>query len=190
MKYIAIFTLAWLLSGCATNKVQVHYYLLHNPTAKPVHQANSQAAIQLRLAPVQLADYLQQSSLVMQTGNFELNFAQQHIWAEALHKSLAKALIDDLNQQADIYATGSFTPNTEQQAITLTLDVTHLIPNDKEVVFSGQFWLSHQQQTSPGTPFYYSTPLTQGGYHQAVGLMRELVSELARDIAQAVRKEK
>lgn len=55
---------AVLLSGCASNAVDLQYYLLHSPDQKP-SSAIDQVRKQIRFEQLRLPDYLKQRGLAM-----------------------------------------------------------------------------------------------------------------------------
>ena len=96
MKLPAILLVIAGLTGCASEPVALHYYALVPPVSKSdevIQRADKPALV---IERVELAEYLQQSGMIIQTGNNQLQVSRNNLWAESLELALPKALVRDL----------------------------------------------------------------------------------------------
>lgn len=84
------------LTACSsTPNEQTQYYQLPNSAFHaPTATRNAEIAVQIRLA-----EHLKSPSLLYQTDEVHLNFAQKNVWAAPLAESLASNLANKLNHQ-------------------------------------------------------------------------------------------
>jgi len=186
--------------SCTSNPLSVRYYLLHTPDNKVSSTTLETTAIKttavktkpitvLRLLDV--ADYLRQSSLVMQVNQHELYYSRQDVWAEKLHSSFYKALLQDLNTSGQRYYVASSSPNAINAVAAITVKLEHFHSTDAStVVSSGRYWLSaNDPQTDKNKDlnqsshsFFFESQLKQDGYAHAVAQLRTLVVSLSQQI--------
>lgn len=89
------------LTACSsTPNEQTQYYQLPNSAFHaPISARNGDIAIQIRLA-----EHLKSPSLLYQTDEVHLNFAQKNVWASPLAESLASNLANKFNQKNQRFA--------------------------------------------------------------------------------------
>ena len=176
---------AMLLSGCASDPVNLHYYLLHSPS-KVVKKEQRAATAHIRFNRIALPDYLKQRGLAMQTGPATVFFSSSHVWAEPLASGLVQSLSESLWQEQHI----DVIPNGVYEHLTVhdvAIHVDDLIAtNNNEVVLKGHFWLYPATAEPVMQRFDYRRELTADGFEHAVINMRELVTLLAADVAKSV----
>jgi uncharacterized lipoprotein YmbA len=198
MKIVTICLCMALLSSCTSKPLSVRYYLLHTPmnnvsdTITETKTAKAKPVAVLKL--VNVADYLRQSSLVMQVNQHELYYSRQDVWAEKLQSSFYKALLQDLNVSSPQNYVASSSPSAKHASNVVTIKLEHFHTTDSStVVSSGQYWLSvNDPQTSQNSKnqhidisshsFFFETPLKQDGYAHAVEQLRATVVSLSRQI--------
>jgi uncharacterized lipoprotein YmbA len=185
-----------LLIGCTSKPLSVRYYLLHTPDL--LHASENadlstgdvvKTIVVLKLLTV--ADYLRQASLVMQVDKHQLYYSRQDVWAEKLHSSFYKALLQDLNADGQKNYVASSSPNAASASAAITIKLEHFHATDRStVVSSGRYWLSenemakdkHSEHASTSHSFFFESDLTQDGYAHAVKQLRGLVNNLAKQI--------
>ena len=170
-----------LLSGCASNPVDLQYYLLHSPdqqSASPTGQASKQ----IRFEQLRLPDYLKQRGLAMQTGPATVYFSSQHVWAEPLNAGLLQSLTDTLWQQEQLQVL----PNNiykERQIPRVDLQIDDFIATyTSDVLLKGHYWVHYPDGKSNVYRFDFRAALQRDGFEHTVVKMRELISQLAADI--------
>ena len=190
MKIVMICLCMALLSSCTSNPLSVRYYLLHTPDNNVSHTVDdSKPTVVLQL--INVADYLRQSSLVMQLGQHELHYSHQDVWAEKLQASFYNALLRDLNVTGQQNYIASSSPNVPLAMASIAITLEHFHATDvSTVVSSGQYWLSQNNtSTNQGKnvattrhSFFFESELKQDGYSHAVKQLRTLITRLAKQI--------
>jgi uncharacterized lipoprotein YmbA len=188
-----------LCTACAAAPKQVQHYVLET-TAQTSAQTSVQTsgktavpdkvnAALVVVGPVDLAEYLDQPSLVMQQGGHTFHVAQYHVWAEDLSRALTRALVHDLDQQASPYR---FEDRADQHSETaarqIRLRIDQFHPTDQnQVVLAGQYWIYQKKQLLARRSFALQGDLQENGYPHAVARMRQIVRQLAAQLADALR---
>jgi len=178
------------LAGCASEPVVVHYYALVPPVSKPdevVQRADRPALV---IERVELAEYLQQSGMIIQSGDNQLLVSRSNLWAESLELALPKALVRELQRQSDGYSyylkTVDWIPRTDYR---LRLRIDSLQATDQgEVVAAGRYQLISEHGSNPQVfaDFNFHRDLDSDGYEQAVKQMQALLAEIAEAILTSV----
>lgn len=190
MKILTICLCMALLISCTSAPLSVRYYLLHTPENKMPDTRNDAKPIAV-LKLLNVADYLRQSSLVMQVAQHELYYSRQDVWAEKLQSSFYKALLQDLNATGQRNYVASSSPNATHAAAAITVKLEHFHATDSStVVSSGHYWLSAtDRQTDKSNnlattshSFFFESQLKQDGYAHAVNKLRKLVHSLSKQI--------
>jgi uncharacterized lipoprotein YmbA len=190
MKILTIYLCVVLLVGCTSKPLSVRYYLLYTPENKVPVISNDAKPIAV-LKSLDVADYLRQSSLVMQVAQHELYYSRQDVWAEKLQSSFYKALLQDLNATGQRNYVASFSPSATHAAVDITVKLEHFHATDSStVVSSGRYWLSvNERQTDKNNDlattshsFFFESQLKQDGYAHSVEQLRTLVHSLSKQI--------
>lgn len=183
---LLVFSLAAALSACAAAPEPRSYYLLSPPVVATELSAAGDNRPTLVIESVELAEYLRQSGLVMQSGENQLTISRTHLWAENLDQAVPKALLGQLQQKSDDYRFYlKFSDYVSQTDYRLRLHIESLQATDRgEVVATGRYQLiSSTDSANPvSANFYFKQNLTDDGYSHAVEQMRTLVGQIANAI--------
>ena len=181
-----ILPLCLAISACASEPLSISYYLLSTPSAE---QARMQAMTEkkvLAIEDVEMAAYLRQSGIVMQTSGSQLQISKQHLWAENLELSVPKYLATAMQSQSTNYQVYvrnlDYVPSAHY---SLRLHIDNLQATDQgEVVSSGRYQLidNEDSKQSITVDFYFERDLQEDGYSHAVAKIRELLSDIATDV--------
>lgn len=196
MRLIILLGSIYCLLGCGSSPtIDTQHYFLNTPlTQAEFSEIQHKVFPEHRekvLLKIDVADYLQQPFLIMQTDKHSIQYAQSHLWAEPLENELARALKHDLNgANPNIQFTIIEENNEGQQANKLLIDIEHFhATSSGKVILSGHFqWLRSQDKNGNTTgsngiqPFYLEQVLTQDGYAHSVVQMRRLLEQLAQQI--------
>jgi uncharacterized protein len=185
-KLIAILCTALLTFGCTSTSVGLNYYVFNAPSS--ALPAARETNLTVAVESITLADYLRQSSLVMQVDEHKLYFSSQDLWAEGLQGAIQKALLADLNSSGRtlFIASGRETKPTYQASLNLQIDHL-LVTNNSTVVMSGNYIVADpSDKTLINQPFFVELVLEEDGFAHAVVQQRMLVSQLAEQIQAAV----
>lgn len=189
MKILAI-CLCMLLISCTSNPLSVRYYLLHTPEGNLSTTTDSEKPIVV-LHSLNVADYLRQTSLIMQIDQHELYYSRENVWAENLQSSFYKALLQDLNATGQRNYVTSSAPEAMEATTSIKIDLSHFHATDNStVISSGRYWLTgneHQlienkKHALSSHTFFFESELKQDGYAQAVRQLRTLVTSLSKQI--------
>lgn len=176
------------LGACATEPLSISYYLLSTPSATQVRQQAMVARRVLVIEDVEMAAYLRQSGIVMQTTGDQLQISKQHLWAENLELAVPKLLAMAMQNQSSEYQV--FVRNLDyvpDSNYSLRLHIDNLQATDSgEVVSSGRYQLidNENADASVAVDFYFERDLQEDGYSHAVAKIRELLNDIAVDIMQ------
>jgi uncharacterized protein len=181
-RLIAVLCTTLLSFGCTSTSPGLNYYVFNAPSSVlPAHRDINQTVV---LEAIVLADYLRQSSLVMQVAEHKLYFSSQDLWAEGLQGSIQKALLSDLNASGNTLYVASSRENNKANQASVNLQIDHLLVTNKgTVMISGQYSISDlQAKPLLNTPYIIELPLQEDGFAHAVVQQRILVSQLANKI--------
>jgi hypothetical protein len=190
MKIVIMCLCIALLSSCTSEPLNVRYYLLHTPENE-VSRTSDDSKPSVVLQLINVADYLRQSSLVMQVGQHELHYSRQDVWAEELQTSFYNALLQELNISSQQNYVALTAPNASLATTSITITLKHFHVTDvSTVVASGQYWLSannallNKLESTPisSHAFFFELDLKQDGYAHAVEQLRALITNLATQI--------
>jgi uncharacterized lipoprotein YmbA len=174
------------LAACASGPATpIEYYVL----APQVSAANRPTLV---IENVDLAAYLRQTGMIIQTGNNQILVSRTHLWAESLESALPKALVRELQRQSDDYSyylkSVDWVGETDYR---LRLRIDSLQSTDRgEVVSAGRYQLI--SAAAPGSPvvvdFNLARDLDQDGYAYAVEQIGLLIGQIAGAILASVDK--
>ncbi len=180
-----------VLAGCSSSPAKINYYVLGSAThASNAVETGKPAVV---LEHLELAAFLRQPGLVMQTSQNEMRISKSHLWAEALDDALPKALQKALQHRTSDYSfylkAHDWVKNTDYR---LRLRVDGLHPNESgEVICYGRFQVipTKNEGESLVKDFHFKLDLDQNGYPHAVGQLGRLVEMIAGDIVNAMKEE-
>jgi len=169
--------------GCASEPVTVHYYALVPPVSAADEVVQRTDKPTLVIERVELAQYLRQPGMVIQTGSNQLQGSKNNLWAESLELALPKALVRELQRQSDDYSyylkTLDFVDRTDYR-LRLRIDSLQATAQG-EVVTSGRFQLISEHGSKPQVfvDFNFQRDLDQDGFEHSVEQIQLLVAEIA-----------
>jgi uncharacterized lipoprotein YmbA len=170
----------------------VKYYLLHTPESQ-ISNISFKDKPAVILQMVDVAEYLNQSGLVIQVDMYELYYSRQDVWAEKLQSAFYKALLEDLNSTGQRNYVAPNSPNAKFATASIKVELEHFHATDlSTVINSGRYYLSAidtQHKTnnnayvsSLNNTYYFDLALEKDGYTHAVEQLRKLISSLAKKI--------
>ncbi len=193
MEWINVCLLCVLLTACVgTDAPEMQYYLLRADISVPANPLQRRSLSNIELAPVRIAPYLQQPGLVLETGRDQITNARYHQWSEPLQFSLQNFLKHTITQA---YGQEILTSeevgqlqSTKPVRLEVTIDQLHGDMNG-DVKLIASWTLSGDQAGAGKGPqsqyhqFQKNLALTQDGYPAMVEAEKQLLSALARSIA-------
>jgi len=190
MRAIGLFLLLAGIAGCASEPVTVHYYALVPPVSAADEVVQRMDKPTLVIERVELAQYLRQPGMVIQTGSNQLQVSKNNLWAESLELALPKALVRELQRQSDDYSYYLKTLDwVDQTDYRLRLRIDSLQATAQgEVITSGRFQLISEHGAKPQVfvDFNFQRDLDQDGFEHSVEQIQLLVAEIAGAIIESV----
>ncbi|MEE4661411.1 MAG: PqiC family protein [Halieaceae bacterium] len=167
------------LAACSGTPIQNEYYLLRpeGPTeTRPLTPSTAFAMGEVNVAP-----YIDQPGLVLETGNGQVRPARNHRWAEPLPRSLrmllttevSRALAEDILPARFSDADTRFNVQIEQLHGTA----------DGDALLVAYWWIVRDGETLASYQFVEREPLAGDGYSALALAQRRLLRTLAVDIA-------
>ncbi|MDU0354730.1 ABC-type transport auxiliary lipoprotein family protein [Paraglaciecola aquimarina] len=184
MKTLLTLLCACLLCACSSAPLHVHYYHL-DMAQKPNNALEQSASETVLVLPIELAEYLQSSSLVMQIEQHQLYYSSNHMWAEQLSTGIYKSLLADLNSRGIAYFISNKTPQHKLANTHLKLIINHFHSTDtSKVLAAGRYSLfkKNHKQGMITKPFYFELELHKDGYAHSVQQLRNLITLIAEQI--------
>ena len=93
---VASLLLVVLLAGCASQTIEPSYYLLR--TNNDLQSRELNPSDQFSMGKVEIAAYLDQSGLLMETASGEMRPARHNLWAEPMYEAARNFLLIEVAQ--------------------------------------------------------------------------------------------
>jgi uncharacterized protein len=171
-----------MLSGLAacSSAVSVDYYQLTTTDSKPA----AKPAAPIFIQSVQVANYLNSKSIIMQMSPVQLVLARQHLWAEPIGQQIQRKLANSLEAKSPNYGI-ALQPSSA--AITLAVSVEQFHGTEQGyALFKGRYSLQYPATEQQSFNFNYRLPLQADGYPALVLSLSQAVEQLATDILQQI----
>jgi uncharacterized lipoprotein YmbA len=178
------------LNGCATREPLPNFFVLTGTGPRSVRTHTSGETVVL-VRRVEVPSYLGRSSLVTMIGGIEVKYAPTQRWAEPLDQGLSRAVAEDLSRNSKIRAYG-FSPGAPpvDHRYDVWIRVERFEGNDNgEVVLRARWSVSSAGNATPITSRTVDIRRNgwqPGDYAELVRLLSEEVTEMSRQIAQAI----
>lgn len=178
MKVVSLLLLT-LLAACASQTIPPTYYLLRSN--QDLQSSALQTSAQYSLGAVEIAAYLDQPGLVMETANGEVRPASQNLWAEPIFDGVRNYLTTEIAQARgeELLPTKL---NRNATVVNIRIDQLHgTLDGQARIV--AYWWLVRDDKVTALQRFSESRALTASGYAALVDAEKALLSELAQRIA-------
>ena len=176
------------LAGCAGQPTpEVQSYLLRPDASNAFNETDELASV--GLGSLQVATYINQPGIVLETAGGSFTPARYHEWAEPLRESLRGFLANEIASVAGQAVRPRSYGETNWRQFTSTLidiriEQLHGNNRGEAVLVAYYALLDPQNQTVMlEREFRSSEPLARDGYPALVTAMKSLLNDLARDIA-------
>jgi len=168
-----------LLSGCASQTIEPTYYLLRSD--QPLPSGALQPSTTFSLGTVEIAPYLDQAGVVLETTDGQPRPASHHLWAEPVFDGVRNFLTTEIAQ-----AKGQeLLPKPLSDATTavnIRIDQLHGT-GDGNARIVAYWWLTRADKVLSLNRFSDTQPLAASGYQALVDAEKSLLVQLARNIA-------
>jgi len=178
------------LISCATREPLPNFFVLTGTGSRAV-RAHATGETVVLVRRVEVPTYLAKTSLVTMVGGIEVKYAATQRWAEPLDQGLARAVAEDLSRNTKIRAYG-FDPGAPpvDHSYDVWIRLERFEGNDNgEVVLRARWSISSAGNSSPITSRTVDIRRNgwqPGDYAGLVRLLSEEVTEMSRQIAQAI----
>jgi len=185
IKYCFLMVLFGGLVGCASDPIQANMYLLRSDIVANVSTETDATEVSINL--VKVASYIDQSGLILQTEEGQVNVARNHLWAEPLKYGLTSYLANEISLASDTYVHISRLPSDKNQKakINIFIDQMHGTADGKAVL-SAIWSIVLKDEATKTYKFSNLNELNESGYPALVESQKLLLAELAKEIAKAI----
>ena len=174
---------ALLLAACSSQTVEpTRYYLLRSPV--DVKSGQQYATPDFVLGRVEVATYIDQPGLVLETASGEVHMARLHQWAEPLRVSLRRFLASEIGVAIDGVVAVSDGAR-ESTRIDVSVDQLHG-DNRGQAVLVAYWQVVPAEGEASSYQFSESRSLNGDGYGQLAAAEQSLLRDLARRIGESL----
>jgi uncharacterized protein len=177
--YSLVVMLVILLTGCASQAIEPSYYLLRS--TQDLSSGQLSASKDFSLGAVEIAPYLDQPGLVMETADGQMRPASQNLWAEPIFDGVRNFLATEIAQAyGQELLPAKLTKNTT--VVNIRIDQLHGTLDGKARIVA-YWWLVRTDEVVDLNRFAESRNLETSGYSALVDAEKVLLAELATKIA-------
>jgi len=184
---LLIATMLLSLVACSGDPVKPNIYLLRSDHSLNVSRDLDTSPISL--ATVNIATYIDQAGLVLQTEDGQITIAQQHLWAEPLRHSLMLFLAEEISVSAgkDVL-TGRRADVNPAIRLDISIDQLHGTHDGNAVLAAYWTVISKKGKETKKLSYRFSksAALAKDGYDELVYREKELLRGFAEAIAQTL----
>ncbi len=176
---VAYVLLVVLLAGCASQSIEPSYYLLRSK--QDLSTGTLSTSKDFSLGTVEIAAYLDQPGLVMETAAGEMRPASQNLWAEPIFDGVRNFLATEIAQThgQELLPTNL---NKNTTVVNIRIDQLHGTLDGKANIVA-YWWLVRADEVVALNRFSQSRTLEASGYSALVDAEKILLAELAQKIA-------
>tara|TARA_R110000823_G_scaffold144958_5_gene275101 strand:+ start:23293 stop:23877 length:585 start_codon:yes stop_codon:yes gene_type:complete len=179
MKRSVLIVCLLCLSACAGQPSESRLYLLRAPStldSRPLDFSSDYA-----LGSVNIAAYLDQPGLILETGDGTLRAARNHLWAEPVFEAIPNFLRQAISAEL---GTDLHLAPREQDAtrINIRIDQMHGTRDGKALLVA-YWWLSDGDKPAKAFRFARTQALQRDGYAALAEAQAALLDQLAAQIA-------
>lgn len=169
VKVLLVGGLVWLLVGCTTPQMASSEYLLMDNTPQVVIN-DARTRVNIQLLPIQVADYLAGSEIVLLSKQGDVYRSQQNLWAEPLSAQLNRLTMQGFTQRLPLTTWYRGNHSQVNDLLKLGIEVDAFYGDlEGQVHVSGRWTLfSASGQIIRSKAFVVSEKLAASGYSALV----------------------
>ncbi len=183
-RFHAIFLAAAFLSGCAGTKPT--FYILSAEGSLP-----SGGGTGIGVGPVTLAEYVDRSNLVIQTGPNKLELVQSHLWAGDLDDSVARVIATNLGRRVKTGNVCTYPWQRDSEIdYQVAMDIREFLAGDDGFARIEVTWRIYSLPGSKlvrSKTFIAKESIASDDYEAVVAAQSRLLGKLSADIAVGIR---
>ena len=176
---VTLLLLAILLAGCASQTIEPSYYLLRSD--QDLSSTTLRTSTNFSLGTVEIAAYLDQPGLVMETTPGQMRPASQNLWAEPVFDGIRNFLTTEIaHANGEALLPAKLAGNTT--AVNIRIDQLHGTRDGKALLVA--YWsLVRNDKVVALNRFSETRVLEASGYSALVEAEKILLAQLAQKIA-------
>jgi uncharacterized lipoprotein YmbA len=183
-RFHAIFLAAAFLSGCAGTKPT--FYVLSAEGSLP-----SGGGTGIGVGPVTLAEYVDRTNLVIQTGPNKIELVQSHLWAGDLDNSVARVIATNLGRRLNTGNVRTYPWQRDSEIdYQVAMDIREFLAGDDGFVRIEATWRIYSLPGSKlvrSKTFIAKESIASEDYEAVVAAQSRLLGKLSADIAAGIR---
>ena len=183
-RFHAIFLAAAFLSGCAGTKPT--FYVLSAEGSLP-----SGGGTCIGVGPVTLAEYVDRSNLVIQTGPNKIELVQSHLWAGDLDNSVALVIATNLGRRLNTGNVRTYPWQRDSEIdYQVAMDIREFLAGDDGFARIEATWRIYSLPGSKlvrSKTFIAKESIASEDYEAVVAAQSRLLGKLSADIAAGIR---
>jgi uncharacterized lipoprotein YmbA len=185
-----LFATILLLAGCASVPSSRFYTLtpLDQQEIKPI-SPEAALPVSIRIAPVEIPDYLDRPQIVTRDGKNELQLAELDRWGGSLKENIAAVLAENLTLLLGSDRIFTYPRmRAEKTDYLLALRILRLACTPGDRVLMKAQWTIYAGQYVTGTTHMatFTEPLSDGRYETLVAAISHALAQVSREIAQGI----
>lgn len=177
--------LFFALLSCSSAPTQETHYFVLNPNKTNVQSNEKTNDNIMQVAPIQLAEFLDQPGIVLQTDTHQIEVAHYHRWGEPLKRNMHRYILESLSMRSNQSYINSKQAKNFHSTQTLTITVNEFNgTTDGKALLSGNWSImnSSSSENVSNYAFRYESKLSTSGYPELVNKLAELLNQLCDDI--------
>lgn len=173
-----------LLAACAGTPPATQHYLLRGEP--PAAAGQLTPSTRFAIGSVDVAAYIDQPSLVIETSPGELHAAKQHLWAEPMREAVRNFILLEVSRDLgeDVFPRAFSEADT---FFTVRIDQLHGA-NDGQAVLAAFWWIRRGSEVLASYKFHETRALDADGYAALARAEKALMVSLAGKIADSLRE--
>ncbi len=183
-RFHAIFLAAAFFSGCAGTKPT--FYVLSAEGSLP-----SGGGTGIGVGPVTLAEYVDRSNLVIQTGPNKIELVQSHLWAGDLDNSVARVIATNLGRRLNTGNVRTYPWQRDSEIdYQVAMDIREFLAGDDGFARIEATWRIYSLPGSKlvrSKTFIAKESIASEDYEAVVAAQSRLLGKLSADIAAGIR---
>lgn len=181
MIFFRIFLLV-LVAGCAGQPAEPDRYLLRS--GEPLQTRELVPSEQFSIGRLEIAAYIDQPGLVLETADGEIHAARGHLWAEPVYEGVRRHLSVDIAQAHGEHILSNSLMSTPV-VIDIRIDQLHGTRQGTARLVA-YWWLRRNGEIVSAHQFAEEVQLTEDGYRALVSAEESLLAQLAKAIANSL----
>ena len=190
-----LFCLIFMVIGCSSKPTPETQYFVLTPNALTASTTTSKALQNdsknvVVIESINLAEFLDQPGIVLQTDTHQIEVAHYNRWGEPLKRSLHRYILETLTTQLtqhSLMSSDEFSSDLIHHELEITVNQFNGT-TDGKALLSGH-WMLKQADTKKHifhNAFSYQVTLVSSGYPDLVNQLAELLEQLCREISEAI----